>query len=436
MLVTPQALWPVRRVAAWSRSRQSRSSQSMSVDVTSQRDRKLSIFAVARARSFQVPKKMSSGSIHAETVDGDSFKTRPLSRCRSFLVQSSSTGSFFGDEPTRTRRLRPSQHLSIDLTTSKDVDKLARNPETQQAPNVEPPAAKRWVELVAVGSSSSEVYHTLLNTGWVLLIFCCFSMSMLICLVFTGLYACDPVGVTVGLEGVREDNAFRDVFFFSVHAFFTNMVGDVEATSTWATSSSCLKASAALSSLPSSPVASSQSSHGRSGASPSPSGSSSKRRTPHHRARTVRSVALLISSAHTRHLRLVVHSHWHRPPGGYACLMFRLANERRTPILNARVTLSVLMRRTSVKGEPEFEHRLLELEKGEIPFFVGGLRSMHVINEQSPLWGMQSESELEIFGVTSINAVVQVGAALACMPPSCFSSPCELMFMSMCVVHI
>jgi hypothetical protein len=71
---------------------------------------------------------------------------------------------------------------SIDLTKFNE-QLVSTDIESQQPTNhVAPGATKSGVDLVAVGSSSSDLYHTLLNTGWALLILCCFSMSILLCL--------------------------------------------------------------------------------------------------------------------------------------------------------------------------------------------------------------------------------------------------------------
>ena len=65
------------------------------------------------------------------------------------------------------------------------------------------------------------------------------------------------------------------------------------------------------------------------------------------------------------------------------------------------------MRTANARGEPAFVNKPLKLDVDSIPLFVGGLRARHIIDERSPLRGLDSAVAVSEMGITSINAVVQ-----------------------------
>ena len=217
-----------------------------------------------------------------------------------------------------------------------------------------------------------DVYHTLLNTGWVMLIGFGFVTFVLISLGFAGLYALDPAGPAVGIQGARP-GSFEDLFFFSVHTFFAQ---DrlLQAASTFTNTIMMIESFTGL-------VFTAFITGGLFAKLSRPVG------------RVAFSRYCLYQAA--------------PPDGGYASLVFRVANERSTPILNATFSASVLLRRRNAQGEPAYENRTLDLDVGVIPLMVGGLRARHIIDELSPLWGFRTSQDAAWLGITSINAVVQ-----------------------------
>lgn len=82
------------------------------------------------------------------------------------------------------------------------------------------------------------------------------------------------------------------------------------------------------------------------------------------------------------------------PRDGVPTLVFRLANERRNQILEARVAATLV--RDERTGEGQLMRRFydLPLARGRTPIFVMSFTAMHPIDERSPLYGATPSSLL------------------------------------------
>ncbi len=77
---------------------------------------------------------------------------------------------------------------------------------------------------------------------------------------------------------------------------------------------------------------------------------------------------------------------------GYA-LMFRLANQIESNLMNSRVRVSLGISEKNADGTPKRSFYGLSLERDEIAFFPTTWTVVHHVNEESPFWGL-SESDL------------------------------------------
>ncbi len=73
---------------------------------------------------------------------------------------------------------------------------------------------------------------------------------------------------------------------------------------------------------------------------------------------------------------------------GQPTLHIRLANERTTPILDARLHLGILVDETERHGHSFRRMYDLELVRDRIPMFAMTFTAMHVIDQDSPLYGL------------------------------------------------
>jgi inward rectifier potassium channel len=81
--------------------------------------------------------------------------------------------------------------------------------------------------------------------------------------------------------------------------------------------------------------------------------------------------------------------------GGNKALVFRVANGRSTQIVNANVAVGLIRKNQSV--DPYIAHRMynLKLEVSQSPFFALSWTVIHVIDESSPLFRLDSEQLIE-----------------------------------------
>jgi inward rectifier potassium channel len=82
------------------------------------------------------------------------------------------------------------------------------------------------------------------------------------------------------------------------------------------------------------------------------------------------------------------------PYRGVSGLMFRIANERRSELLEVQATVSLSWLAPGVAGHPRQFHELA-LERQKIAFFPLHWVVVHPIDETSPLWGMSRETFME-----------------------------------------
>jgi inward rectifier potassium channel len=77
---------------------------------------------------------------------------------------------------------------------------------------------------------------------------------------------------------------------------------------------------------------------------------------------------------------------------GVPTLMFRAANRRRNRILEAEVSVSVVMEKVTVEGHRLRSFQDLKTIRARTPLFILSWQVMHRIDEESPLWGETPES--------------------------------------------
>jgi inward rectifier potassium channel len=73
-------------------------------------------------------------------------------------------------------------------------------------------------------------------------------------------------------------------------------------------------------------------------------------------------------------------------------LMLRVANRRRNQIVEARITIAILRRERTAEGEEIRRFHDLNLERARTPIFALTWTVLHVIDEDSPLYGATPES--------------------------------------------
>jgi inward rectifier potassium channel len=89
---------------------------------------------------------------------------------------------------------------------------------------------------------------------------------------------------------------------------------------------------------------------------------------------------------------------------GAPTLMVRFANERHNVISNATAKLWILKNVVTAEGHPTRRFDELRLLKNESPAFALSWTLYHVIDEQSPLWGLSAE-DLEAFDISLVVVV-------------------------------
>ena len=84
-----------------------------------------------------------------------------------------------------------------------------------------------------------------------------------------------------------------------------------------------------------------------------------------------------------------------QPRNGVPSLQIRLANERPSAILGARLTLSVLMEDITAEGQHMRRMRDLKLMRHEVPMMALTWTAIHLLDESSPLHGLTPENAPE-----------------------------------------
>lgn len=80
------------------------------------------------------------------------------------------------------------------------------------------------------------------------------------------------------------------------------------------------------------------------------------------------------------------------PFNGKPTLMFRAVNQRRNRILEAQMTVSILRREYTLEGQVLYRFSDLPLVRQRTPIFALTWTAMHIIDEQSPLYGFDEDS--------------------------------------------
>src|SRR5258708_6246006 len=110
---------------------------------------------------------------------------------------------------------------------------------------------------------------------------------------------------------------------------------------------------------------------------------------------------------------------------GVPTLMFRMANERRSQLLQARLTVTLLRYERSPEGIPMWRQRDLDLVRSRSSFFSLSWTVFHKIDERSPLHGRTAEALLaeEAEGVVLLARVAEVRSTPG-YAPHCYGCSC------------
>ena len=221
------------------------------------------------------------------------------------------------------------------------------------------PATRRQTHIVARGKSDTvlrfgyqppglrDFYHHLLTMSWWEFLLSSSIVYLLMNSGFAGLYMLQPGSITNAHPG-----SFLDAFFFSVQTFATVGYGVMVPATLYANTIFTLESFVGLLTV----------------------------------AVTTGMVFARISRPTARVMFAkvaVIAQHDGKP-----MLMLRLGNERRSQIVDATVTMSVL--RSEFTKEGRFMRRFhdLKLMRSKTPIFSISFTAMHVIDEHSPLYGM------------------------------------------------
>jgi inward rectifier potassium channel len=101
------------------------------------------------------------------------------------------------------------------------------------------------------------------------------------------------------------------------------------------------------------------------------------------------------------------------PHDGVLSLVFRMANERRSQIVQAEVSVTVIRDDRTVEGETYRSLYDLALERHHSPFFTLSWTVVHPIDEKSPLRDIASDAGLRSAGAEIMVSLVGIDDALA-----------------------
>lgn len=211
-----------------------------------------------------------------------------------------------------------------------------------------------------------DVFHTLLNLRWSILIAVTGLAYALMALLFAVAYALDPD--PNGIDGARE-GYFSDIFFYSIRTLSTT---DTHMTPSSVYSNIVCSIEGFVGLVFQSFV------------------------TGSLFAKLSRPIARISFS--DRCLLQQV--------DGKPCLIFRMVNQRRTPVISVTIRAAVLLKKVSSEGLPSFVYKQLDLDTTSIPLFVGGLQFKHVIDKNSPLFGFEGPSDARKCGLVSIQTLI------------------------------
>jgi inward rectifier potassium channel len=197
----------------------------------------------------------------------------------------------------------------------------------------------------------SDLYYQLMRGSWWLLMAALAIVYLAVNSVFAMLYALDPRG----FSGVDE-LGFRDAFSFSVQTFATIGYGSIAPKSVYANT---LVTVEALMGLMFTAIATGL--------------VFAKFSRP--RARVLYSRTMVVTTRH-----------------GKPCLQFRVVNERGNDLVEAAMRLTLVKTETTREGPRMRRLYDLRLERSNSPLFALSWVVMHVIDEESPLFGETEQS--------------------------------------------
>lgn len=217
-----------------------------------------------------------------------------------------------------------------------------------------PPIRRDPTQAVRIGvpiTPLSDLYYELMRRRWPFLLGVLTASYLGVNVIFALLYMLDPVGL-----GGSASSGFGSAFSFSVQTFATIGYGAIAPQTTYANVLVTLEALAGIifTAIATGLVF-------------------AKFSRPS--ARVVFSTPMVVTTRH-----------------GQRCLQFRVANARGNELVEAAIHVSVLMTETSPEGHSLRRLHDLVLERSTSSLFALSWLVMHVIDEQSPLWGHDAES--------------------------------------------
>jgi len=90
---------------------------------------------------------------------------------------------------------------------------------------------------------------------------------------------------------------------------------------------------------------------------------------------------------------------------GEPCLMFRMANERKSQIAEATIHVVMIRRERTVEGETIWRNHDLEMRRHRNPFFALSWLAVHPITPRSPLYGLDARGLAETVALISVSLV-------------------------------
>ncbi len=217
-----------------------------------------------------------------------------------------------------------------------------------------PPIRRDPTQAVRIGVPAtplSDLYYELMRRRWAFLIGALTLSYLLVNVLFALLYMLDPGGL-----GSSASSGFGSAFAFSVQTFATIGYGAIAPQTTYA---NLLVTIEALSGIIFSAIATGL--------------VFAKFSRPS--ARLVFSTPMVVTTRH-----------------GKRCLQFRVANARGNELVEAAVHITVLKTETSPEGHTIRRLHDLALERATSSLFALSWLVIHVIDEDSPLWGEDAAS--------------------------------------------
>ena len=97
------------------------------------------------------------------------------------------------------------------------------------------------------------------------------------------------------------------------------------------------------------------------------------------------------------------------PHDGIPSLIFRIANERKSQIVDASLQAHLLRNEQTAEGETYYTFNDLKLERSHSPFFTASWTVVHPIDQHSPLYGKTKEDLVSVDAqiIVSISGIVE-----------------------------